>query len=126
MSYDYRKLRGRIREKFGTQAEFSRNIGLSEVSVSNKLNNVVDWGQDEMESAIVALDIPFSDIHSYFLLIKLSKTQLNNLDTQKEVKNDNSGFDCINSNMCRRVADSKHFLRSTYLLYRKMRIQTSG
>jgi len=66
MSYDYRKLRGRIREKFGTQAEFSRNIGLSEVSVSNKLNNVVDWGQDEMESAIVALEIPLSDIHSYF------------------------------------------------------------
>lgn len=74
MPYDYRKLRGRIREKFGTQAEFSRNIGLSEVSVSNKLNNVVDWGQDEMESAIVALDIPFSDIHSYFLLIRLRKT----------------------------------------------------
>ena len=66
MPYDYRKLRGRIREKFGTQAEFSRNIGLSEVSVSNKLNNVVDWGQDEMESAIVELEIPFSDIHSYF------------------------------------------------------------
>lgn len=66
MSYDYRKLRGRIREKFGTQAEFSRNIGLSEVSVSNKLNNVVDWGQDEMESVIVALEIPLSDIHSYF------------------------------------------------------------
>ena len=83
MPYDYRKLRGRIREKFGTQAEFSRNIGLSEVSVSNKLNNVVDWGQDEMESAIVALDIPFSDIHSFFLLIRLRKTQLNNLDTQK-------------------------------------------
>ena len=29
MPYDYRKLRGRIREKFGTQAEFSWNIGLS-------------------------------------------------------------------------------------------------
>lgn len=66
MPYDYRKLRGRIREKFGTQAEFSRNIGLSEVSVSNKLNNVVDWGQDEMENAMVALEIPFSDIHAYF------------------------------------------------------------
>lgn len=36
------------------------------MSVSNKLNNVVDWGQDEMESAIVALEIPLSDIHSYF------------------------------------------------------------
>ena len=73
MPYDYRKLRGRIREKFGTQAEFSRNIGLSEVSVSNKLNNVVDWGQDEMESAIVALDSPFSDIHSYFFTHQVEK-----------------------------------------------------
>lgn len=73
MPYDYRKLRGRIREKFGTQAEFSRNIGLSEVSVSNKLNNVVDWGQDEMESAIVALEIPFSDIHSYFFTYLVEK-----------------------------------------------------
>lgn len=73
MPYDYRKLRGRIREKFGTQAEFSRNIGLSEVSVSNKLNNVVDWEQDEMESAIVALEIPFSDIHSYFFTHQVEK-----------------------------------------------------
>ena len=77
MPYDYRKLRGRIREKFGTQAEFSRNIGLSEVSVSNKLNNVVDWGQDEMESSIVALEIPFSDIHSYFFthLVEKNSTE---------------------------------------------------
>ena len=71
MPYDYRKLRGRIKEKFGTQAEFSMNIGLSEVSVSNKLNNVVDWGQDEMENAIHALEIPFSDIHAYFFTHKV-------------------------------------------------------
>lgn len=64
--YDYRKLRGRIKEKFGTQAEFSKKIGLSEVSVSNKLNNIVDWGQEEMENTISALEIPYSDIHSYF------------------------------------------------------------
>ena len=60
-SYDYRKLRGRIKEKFGTQAEFSKRLGISEVSVSNKLNNVVDWGQEEMEHAISVLDI-----HAYF------------------------------------------------------------
>jgi hypothetical protein len=65
-SYDYRKLRGRIKEKFGTQAEFSKRLGISEVSVSNKLNNVVDWGQEEMEHAISVLDIPESDIHAYF------------------------------------------------------------
>ena len=42
-NYDYRKLRGRIKEKFGTQSEFSKKLGLSEVSVSNKLNNIVDY-----------------------------------------------------------------------------------
>jgi len=35
--YDYRKLRGRIKEKFGTQAAFAKVMGLSDVSVSNKL-----------------------------------------------------------------------------------------
>ena len=43
--YDYRKLRGRIREMFGTQANFAKKIGLSEVSVSNKLNNIVIGGR---------------------------------------------------------------------------------
>ena len=48
--YDYRKLRGRIKEKFGTQSIFAKEIGLSDVSVSNKLNNNVDWGQQEQIS----------------------------------------------------------------------------
>lgn len=77
-SYDYRKLRGRIREKFGTQAEFSKKIGLSEVSVSNKLNNLVDWGQEEIEKTISALDIPYADIHAYFfthVVEKISTTK---------------------------------------------------
>lgn len=76
-NYDYRKLRGRIKEKFGTQAEFSRKIGLSEVSVSNKLNNVVDWGQEEMEDAIYALDIPYSDIRAYFFTHLVEKNSTN-------------------------------------------------
>lgn len=71
--YDYRKLRGRIREMFGTQANFARKIGLSEVSVSNKLNNIVDWGQEEIEKTITALDIPYPDIHAYFFTHKVEK-----------------------------------------------------
>lgn len=71
--YDYSKLRGRIREKIGTQSEFSRRIGLSEVSISNKLNNIVDWGQEEMERAISVLEIPYSEIHSYFFIHKVEK-----------------------------------------------------
>lgn len=65
-TYDYRKLRGRIKEKYGTQSEFSKKIGLSEVSVSNKLNNIVDWGQEEIENIIIALEIPYTDIQTYF------------------------------------------------------------
>ena len=71
--YDYRKLRGRIREMFGTQANFAKKIGLSEVSVSNKLNNIVDWGQEEIEKTITALDIPYPDIHEYFFTHKVEK-----------------------------------------------------
>ena len=74
--YDYSKLRGRIKEKFGTQSEFSKRLGLSEVSVSNKLNNIVDWGQEEMESAIDILEIPSSEIHAYFFAheVEISST----------------------------------------------------
>ena len=66
-NYDYRKLRGRIKEKFGTQSEFSK------VSVSNKLNNIVDWGQEEMENAISILEIPNTDIHAYFFTHEVEK-----------------------------------------------------
>ncbi len=42
--FEYGKLRGRIKEKCGIQNVFARDIGLSEVSISNKLNNNVEWG----------------------------------------------------------------------------------
>lgn len=76
-SYDYRKLRGRIKEKYGTQAEFSKKIGLSEVSVSNKLNNLVDWDQEEIENVIIALEIPFTDIQAYFFTHTVEKNSTN-------------------------------------------------
>lgn len=71
--FDYRKLRGRIREKCGTQSAFAGAIGLSDVSVSNKLNNNVEWGQEEIEDAVLALDIPPTEIHSYFFTHEVEK-----------------------------------------------------
>ena len=73
-AFDYRKLRGKIREKCGTQSAFARAIGLSDVSVSNKLNNNIEWGQEEIEDAVHVLDIPFSEIHTYFFTKKVEKT----------------------------------------------------
>lgn len=76
--YDYRKLRGRIKEKFGTQSAFAKAIGVSDVSLSNKLNNNVEWGQEEMEMSILLLDIAHTDIHSYFFTHKVA-----NISTQE-------------------------------------------
>lgn len=73
-SFDYRRLRGRIREKCGTQSAFAGMIGLSDVSVSNKLNNNVEWGQEEIENAVHVLDIPPTEIHAYFFTRKVEKT----------------------------------------------------
>ncbi len=72
-SYDYNKLRGRIKEKFGTQSAFAKAMGLSDVSVSNKLNNNVEWGQEEIEKSVMILNIAYSDIHSYFFTHKVEK-----------------------------------------------------
>lgn len=69
--YDYRKLRGRIKEKFGTQSAFAGAMGLSSVSISNKLNNNVEWGQEEIEKSAMILDIAYADIHSYFFTHKV-------------------------------------------------------
>ena len=51
MAVDYSKLNGRIVEKCGTQAVFADRMGLSERTVSLKLNNKVAWKQPEMQKA---------------------------------------------------------------------------
>ena len=45
MSFDYRKLLGRIVEKMGSQSNFSKAMGLSERSMSLKLNSKVPFKQ---------------------------------------------------------------------------------
>lgn len=74
-SFNYRKLRGRIREKCSTQSVFAVYIGLSDVSVRKKLNNDSEWSQDEMEHAIEILDIPPGEIHLYFFSQDVEKTK---------------------------------------------------
>lgn len=66
MAYDYSKLNGRIIEKFGTQAKFAEKMGLSERTVSLKLNNKVAWRQPEMQKAASILGFPETEIQLYF------------------------------------------------------------
>lgn len=66
MPYNYQKLLGRIVEKCGTQAVFSDKMGLSERSVSLKLNGLRSWKQPEIAKACQVLDISENDIPAYF------------------------------------------------------------
>ena len=69
MAYDYNKLLGRIVEKCGTQSRFAEAMGLSERSVSLKLNGKVGWKQKEIVKACEVLDISTDDLCKYFFAL---------------------------------------------------------
>lgn len=70
MKFDYGKLRGKIKEKFNTQSAFANAMGVSAVTISDKLNNKGQWMQKEMDMACSLLDIELADIPSYFFYHK--------------------------------------------------------
>jgi len=66
MSFDYSSLNGKIIEKFGSQYNFANAMGLSERSISLKLNGKVGWKQVEIAKAVEILGIESKDIPHYF------------------------------------------------------------
>ena len=66
MSFDFSKLLGKITEKYGTQYNFARAMGLSEHSLSVKLNNKVPWKTTEIVKAMELLNIDSCDVSAYF------------------------------------------------------------
>ena len=62
----YGALREKIRKKFGTIGAFADAMGKDRSTISQKLNGIVSWNQDEMELASELLDFPKSDIPKYF------------------------------------------------------------
>jgi len=68
--YDYSKLLGRIKEKTYSNAVFSSKLGISERTLSLKLNNKVDFKQHEISKACEILNIPTKEIALYFFNFK--------------------------------------------------------
>ena len=66
MSFNYRKLRGRIVEICGTQGEFASKMGMSERTISLKLQGKISWRQHEIMKALEVLQLNESDIQTYF------------------------------------------------------------
>lgn len=71
MNWDYSKLRGRIKEIFGTQDAFADAIGIGRVSLSQRLNCKLEFCQEEMFKACDALCVPYTEIPAYFFTQKV-------------------------------------------------------
>ena len=76
MPYNYSKLLGKIVERVGTQAAFAEKMGLSERSISLKLNGKVAWKQTEIAKACEVFGIRLNEIDKYFFCL-VSSEKLN-------------------------------------------------
>lgn len=66
MPYNYNKLKGKIVEVFGNQNNFASKLGVSEVSVSRKLNRKTEFSQSDIERWSNLLGIETEDYGDYF------------------------------------------------------------
>lgn len=75
MVFNYNKLRGKIRELYGTQAFFAKDMGMSMCTLSARLNNKVEFTQKEIEKAVSLLQIFKHEIPAYFFKLEVQKTE---------------------------------------------------
>lgn len=73
VEYDYNKLKGRIREYFGSQENFASSLGLSAAALNNKLSNKVptNFSQDEIFYSIQRLNIQPNELIDIFFKEKV-------------------------------------------------------
>lgn len=55
--YNFNKLKGKIREVFGTQNEFADAMNMAPNTLSSKLNNSTDFSSNEISKAVELLNI---------------------------------------------------------------------
>ena len=73
MTYKTEKLKARIIEKFGNQKAFAEALGMTEASISRLLTSGKDWKGSMLMRAIELLEIPATQIDSYFFEPAVSK-----------------------------------------------------
>lgn len=71
----YSKLRGKIREVFGTQEAFAEAMGMDKSTMSLKLNGKSEWTMTEIEKACYLLGIPINEVYLYFFTAKVGNAQ---------------------------------------------------
>lgn len=62
----FNKLRGRIKEKYGSEKEFAYHLNFTKTKLSRILNNKQSLDLNTMKEFINALDIKKDEINDYF------------------------------------------------------------
>jgi plasmid maintenance system antidote protein VapI len=70
MKFDNIDLKAEITRKFGSQGKFAEALGVTEVTVNNKLNGKSQLKLDEIDQWAKLLDISIEDIGRVFLCRK--------------------------------------------------------
>lgn len=68
---DYRKLKGKVVEVYGTQEAFANAMDMSVAAVSQRLRGAVDWKTPEIVKACELLKIELSEAWRYFFKEKV-------------------------------------------------------
>ena len=76
MEFDYTLLRKRMRERYISEADFARDMGISPASLRQKLRNEGDFSMRQMRKAAKLLDIDARSIPTYFFVEKVQKDEL--------------------------------------------------
>ena len=75
MEFDYSKLRGKIKEVFGTQDKFAKALGISGATLSLKLNNFSEFTQQEMAASMRLFHEPARSVDKYFFTSQVRKNR---------------------------------------------------
>lgn len=74
--YNYSKLRGLIREKFGTEGAFAKAMDRSPAYISNVMNGSSFFTMRDIENAVRLLGITSDDIVLYFFTKEVHDAEL--------------------------------------------------
>lgn len=70
MTFDYSKLRGRIKEVYDKYENLIPKISMTEATLSRKLNGKSYFDNQEILELSEALNIPSEELNEYFLKTK--------------------------------------------------------
>jgi len=69
-NFNYSKLRGRIREIYGTETKLAADMGMDRMALSVRLNNKREFSQTEILKICELLKIGMEGVVDYFLTIR--------------------------------------------------------